>query len=257
MKWFFAAVLVLNLAAGGWIALSKPPVADFSAREVSPQQVKLLPAGLPASAPVADPTATLVEASAPLAVQPASAPAAQTLVAKAAAPAKAAAQVPAAKPAALACYRWGALDDAQLSRVKRELAPLRLKASQMAEQREEAPAADGKRWVYYPPLATQAETQTLIAELKGKGFDSYIVRTAGPRQGYLSLGLFGKASAAEALVARLKAAGYPNAGVDVRGKATQRVRLDFVRLESWQADKLRAAQQRLLPGVALQGVPCR
>ncbi|MFD2450314.1 SPOR domain-containing protein [Vogesella fluminis] len=104
----------------------------------------------------------------------------------------------------------GALDAKQLARVQGGLPALKLATAPQSSVKEEA-RGSGRVWVFYPPLATKAETQTLVAELKGKGFDSYIVKTEGEFSGHLSLGLFSKEAAAQALVARLKAAGYDKA----------------------------------------------
>jgi cell division septation protein DedD len=109
--------------------------------------------------------------------------------------------------------------------------------------------------VFYPPLATQAETQTLVAELKAKGFDSYIVQTAGDFKGYLSLGLFGREEGAQALVKRLKAAGYDKTKVDSRAEVVKVTTLSFRQLDEATAGKLKALQKRLLPGIPLQA--CR
>ena len=91
-----------------------------------------------------------------------------------------------------------------------------------------------------------------MAELKGKGFDSYIVKTEGEFRGHLSLGLFSKEAAAQALVVRLKAVGYDKAKVDARSELSQVTTLSFRALDAAQADKLRALQQRLLPGIPLR-----
>lgn len=259
MKWFFSVVVVLNVLLAGWIALQKTPEANFEAREVSPQLVALLPEGKP-----------LVEASAPavLSVMTASAPQAEAPPALVGTASMPAAALP-AKAVALAvpplasgdtpakqCLRWGALDARQLARVEGELAGLRLTPAQLKRQMQPGVAAGGKTWVYYPPLATRAETQTLIAELKAKGFDSYIVRSEGPFRGHLSLGLFGKIAGAQALQARLKAAGFPDAKIDARAQGSEVTTLRFTALAPWQVDKLRALQRRMLPGISLNHEPC-
>ena len=148
------------------------------------------------------------------------------------------------------CYSWGGLDPKQLERVQGGVPQLKLttppQASVVDEQR-----GSGKTWVFYPPLTTQAETQTLVAELKAKGFDSYIVQTAGEFKGHLSLGLFARDEGAQALVKRLKAAGYDKAKVDSRGDVVKVTTLTFRQLDEASADKLKALQKRLLPGIPL------
>jgi len=273
MKWFLVIVVVLNVLVGLYGVLKQKPVADIGAQDINAAQLTILPASWsPASAPVAQPEASAVTAlpdnldasvATPAAALPApvaSQPAAQKpVMQKPAAPLKTdtptVAKVeltPAAKPVAAGqCLAWGALDAKQLARVQGGLPALKLATAPQSSVKEEA-RGSGRVWVFYPPLATKAETQTLVAELKGKGFDSYIVKTEGEFSGHLSLGLFSKEAAAQALVMRLKAAGYDKARVDARSERSQLTTLSFRALDAAQADKLRALQQRLLPGIPLR-----
>ncbi|MDC7715267.1 SPOR domain-containing protein [Vogesella sp. LYT5W] len=283
MKWFLVIVVVLNVLVGLYGVLKQKPVADIGAQDINAAQLTILPASWsPASAPLAQPEASAVTAltdnldasvATPAAALPAtlaSQPSVQKpamqkplmqkpLMQKPVAPLKAdtptvakAELTPVAKPAAAGqCLAWGALDDKQLARVQGGLPALKLAAAPQSSVKE-AMRGSGRVWVFYPPLATKAETQTLVAELKGKGFDSYIVKTEGEFSGHLSLGLFSKEAAAQALVARLKAAGYDKAKVDARSERSQLTTLSFRALDAAQADKLRALQQRLLPGIPLR-----
>jgi hypothetical protein len=273
MKWFLVIVVVLNVLVGLYGVLKQKPVADIGAQDINAAQLTILPASWsPASAPVAQPEASAVTAlpdnldasvATPAAALPAtlaSQPAVQKpVMPKPAAPLKTdtptVAKVeltPAAKPVAAGqCLAWGALDAKQLARVQGGLPALKLATAPQSSVKEEA-RGSGRVWVFYPPLATKAETQTLVAELKGKGFDSYIVKTEGEFSGHLSLGLFSKEAAAQALVTRLKAAGYDKARVDARSERSQLTTLSFRALDAAQADKLRALQQRLLPGIPLR-----
>ncbi|MCD5360650.1 SPOR domain-containing protein [Chromobacterium aquaticum] len=271
MKWFLALVVVLNLLVAMYGSFKQRPPVDVRAQEVSPELVKLLPvnwkpnaASAPvASAPAAEP---LRESSAPKADKLV---AAKPKTAEASAPkalAKVEAKPAAAKPelkseakpepvkaaeAAAVCLQWGPLDDKLLSRVKGGVPQLKLKAGQLSEASKEEAAASGRFWVYYPPLATQAETSTLSSELKGKGFDNYIVKN-DDFKGHLSLGLFGKEDAAKALAARLKAAGYDKALVQQKGQKASKTTLSFKTLDAQQADKLKSLQKRLTPGIGLK-----
>lgn len=294
MKWFLVLIVVLNLAVAGYGSFKQRPPADVHAQEISPEQVKLLPADWqPASAAAG-------EASAPLKVL-ASMPQTETLkpedlskdASQAAAlkPAKALASGPlakaegkkpaetkpieakpaASKPAektaekpkteaikaepskALACYDWGTLDAKLLTRVKGGLPALKLKPEQVVESSKGEVKANGKFWVYHPPLATQAETQTLSAELKDKGFDNYIVHSA-EFKGSVSLGLFGQESAAKAMQARVKAAGFDKVAIEQKGQKSAATVLSFKALDPQQAERLQALQKRLTPGITLQ--PC-
>ena len=274
MKWFLVIVVVLNVLVGLYGVLKQKPATDIGAQDINAAQLTILPAGWrPASAPVAQPEASAVTAltdnldasvATPAATLPAiiaSQPSVQKPVMqkpvaqpKADTPTVAKAELkptPETKPAAGQCLAWGALDAKQLARVQGGLPALKLATAPQSSVKEELRGSGGV-WVFSPPLATKAETQTLVAELKGKGFDSYIVKTEGEFSGHLSLGLFSKEAAAQALVARLKAAGYDKARVDARSERSQLTTLSFRALDAAQADKLRALQQRLLPGIPLR-----
>lgn len=282
MKWFIGTLLVLNLLTALYGALKQKPETDIHAQDVNAAQLKLLPADWQppqASAPLASAPQPEAASSAPQAQAPqvASATAAVPAPAKEEkAPAKAAdpvkvevkpasavlakpapeSKLAAAKPveskavAANLCYSWGGLDPKQLERVQGGVPLLKLQTAPQASVVDEQ-RGSGKAWVFYPPLATQAETQTLVAELKGKGFDSYIVQTAGEYKGYLSMGLFSREEGAQALVKRLKAAGYDKAKVDSRGDVVKVTTLTFRQLDDATAEKLKALQKRLLPGKPL------
>ncbi|ERE17848.1 SPOR domain-containing protein, partial [Pseudogulbenkiania ferrooxidans] len=156
------------------------------------------------------------------------------------------------KPEALACYRWAGLNDSLLARVKGGVPQLKLNAGQLQEDSKEESKGSGRFWVYYPPLATQSETKTLSAEMRDKGFDNYIVSN-DEFKGNLSLGLFGKEDAAKTLVARLKAAGYDKAVVKSKDQPAKITALTFKDLDAAQAERLKALQKRLTPGIALKG----
>lgn len=264
MKWFFAAVVTLNLLVAGLIALQRTPQDDFGAREVSPQLISRLPEhGYPPAVTASAPGVEqgLTEASAPLALASVPAPVPVKPLAStpaALAPSATPAEAPVAKvEVAKQCYRWGELNDSQLARARGGIATLRLPAAQVSDSVREDKSSGGKAWVYYPPLATQSETLTLIAELKAKGLDSYIVRNEGPFRGYLSLGLFAKEEGAKALVKRLKDLGFDKAQIDARGTRSKKTTVSLRALTPEQVDKLKAVQQRLLPGIAVQPFSCK
>lgn len=286
MKWLLGALLVLNLFAGLYALIKQKPERDLKAQEVNAAQLKLLPpdwkppqlaSAAVASAPLAE-TASAPQASAPAVSKPAAAktasqpaaitpktavkPALAPSVTSPLAPTKPAEQpaVPlkpadtkqaTAKLAANLCRNWGPLDPKQLERVQGGLPSLQLATAPAASVKEEL-RGSGRIWVFYPPLATQAETQTLVSELRGKGFDSYIVKTDGAFKNHLSLGLFSKQDAAQALLQRLKEAGYDKAKLDVRGEQTRLTTLNFKALDDAALARLKALQQRLLPGIPLQ-----
>ena len=286
MKWFLVLIVLLNLAVAGYGSFKQRPPADVHAQEISPEQVKLLPADWqPASAPAGEASAPLKvlasmpqtealkpedlskAASQPVAVKPSKTEAsAATAKAEAknpppAKPVEKPAEKTAEKPKteaikaepskALACYDWGTLDAKLLTRVKGGLPGLKLKPEQLVESSKGEVKANGKFWVYHPPLATQSETQTLSAELKDKGFDNYIVHSA-EFKGSVSLGLFGQESAAKAMQAKVKAAGFDKVAVEQKGQKSAATVLSFKALEPQQAERLQALQKRLTPGIALQ-----
>lgn len=277
MKWLVALVVVLNLVVAMYGSLKQRPPLDVHAQEVSPGQVRLLPANWKPDASAPKAQASAPAASAPAAqplhetkpaasaaksqVKPAAKPEASKPAAKAAdKPQDKAGQEKAAQdkktqdkqPEALACYRWSGLNDSLLARVKGGVPQLKLKSSQMQEDSKEESKGSGRFWVYYPPLATQSETKTLSAEMRDKGFDNYIVSN-DEFKGNLSLGLFGKEDAAKTLVARLKAAGYDKAVVKSKDQPAKITALTFKDLDAAQAERLKALQKRLTPGIALKG----
>lgn len=287
MKWFIGTLVVVNLLAALYGALKQKPEVDIHAQEVNAAQLKMLPANWKppvasapeASAPVTDIASSMPQAEA-MAVVP-TVPTVSSATTTVATPKEAKAATVTAKPeaklpeakaddkavkqadikvaeakpvAATLCYSWGGLDPQQLARVQGGVPLLKLSSPPQASVVDQR-RGSGKAWVFYPPLATQAETQTLVAELKAKGFDSYIVQTAGEFKGYLSLGLFGREEGAQALVKRLKAAGYDKTKVDSRAEVVKVTTLSFRQLDEATAGKLKALQKRLLPGKPLQA--CR
>lgn len=281
MKWFLALVLALNLFLAAFGAFRQHQPVDIHAQEVNPGQLKVLPAdwvppgdasgasasspfAVAASAPVASaPAATkppLGAASAPAVAKPAAKAAAKSVAAKAAASAATARAVPAPakRPAALACVQWGALTPALLTRVDGGLPALKLAAAQLSRSQSAGDKSGGavRFWVYYPEQPNGATTQALSGELKHKGFDNYIVQNDGEFQGAISLGLYGKRDAAQAMVNRLKSAGYAKAAIAERGKGGVVTLLAFRSLTAAQLSSLTALQKRLTPGLPLKSVSC-
>lgn len=255
MKWFLALVVALNLGVALYGSLKQRPAVDIHAQEVSPEQLKLLPNGwvVPsASAEASAPKAQTVlpatldgKSETDTAATPTPAPVA-TKEEAAPAPGKA---LP-TKPETLACYQWGPLDARQLARVKARLASLKLEPAQLKEAQSSELRGSGKFWVYHPALVTQAEAQKLLADLKGKGFDGYIVQN-DDYKGSVSLGLFGSETSAQALAAKAKAAGFAKVVVEPRGQKVVTTRLTLSALNEEQTGRLTALQKRLLPRVPL------
>ncbi|MBV8049050.1 MAG: SPOR domain-containing protein [Paludibacterium sp.] len=274
MKWFLGLIVALNLFVGAVVLLRQHDPVNIHSHEVSPEQLKVLPADWQPDANASAPFAASapVSASAPIALaQTTSSPLGKASPAPAAKAEASAVKSPAAKPAekrknaasapaarmvkadARQCAQWGDLNDTLLARVKGGLPGMHLAASQLESQAVEGKVGAGVRyWVYIP---ASASTAALSAELKGKGFDNYVVQNVGDYKGALSLGLFGKPEGAQALADRLKKAGYDKAAVLPRGKTTL-TRLVFKGLSDSQMQTLTALQKRLTPGVALQTTAC-
>lgn len=280
MKWFLALIVVLNIlvAAAGLLRQHDP--VNIHSHEVSPEMLKVLPDGWQsaanasapavASAPVAasmplalmqttrsplGKAASSPAASAPHAAAPkAAAPAAAKKAAPAApAAAKKTAQLAADKPALRQCAQWGELSATLAERVKDGLAGLHLAANQMdSKQVEGHDAANVRYWVFVP---AKNVTASLSSELKGKGFDNYVVQNEGEFHGALSLGLFGKEDGAKALQGKLRGAGFAKAEVVARSK-TALTRYEFRSLDDKQLQALTALQKRLTPGLALHTQAC-
>ncbi|WP_028535812.1 SPOR domain-containing protein [Paludibacterium yongneupense] len=281
MKWFLGLVVVLNLLAALYGSLKQHVPVDIHAQEISPAQLKTLPADwqppeasgarvVLASAPVASAPvaasapATGADAVAVRKIKASPAPAASAAAsASKAAPAKpvaskpAAAVAPTARAAPAICYSWGGLDDKLLARVKGGLPALKLEPAQISSSAAESTRGSGRFWVHYPPLATRAETQTLSSELKGKGFDNYVVQNDSESKGGLSLGLFGREDGARALADRVKAAGFDKVQVDAKGQKAKSTTLTFSALQAGQVTALQALQKRLTPGIALRSSNCQ
>jgi hypothetical protein len=277
MKWFLGLVVVLNLLAALYGSLKQHVPVDIHAQEISPAQLKALPAdwqppeasGASARVVLASaPAASTPAASAPLAqgveaapvhkIKSASAPVASSAPVAARTAAKTAPVVAhGAKPTPAICYNWGALDEKLLARVKGGLDTLKLDAAQMSSSAADTVRGSGRFWVHYPPLATRAETQTLSSELKGKGFDNYIVQNDADSKGGLSLGLFGREDGARALATRVKAAGFDKVEVDAKGQKVKSTQLTFSALQPAQLTALQALQKRLTPGIALRSSNCQ
>lgn len=62
-------------------------------------------------------------------------------------------------------------------------------------------------WVYIPPLSNRQQSLQLLNELKGRGFDGYIL-TQGEMSEGISLGLFNNEQAAENLNNKVRQLGY-------------------------------------------------
>lgn len=231
MKWFFSIVVVLNLLVFAYGQL-KPSHQDVEAQpELNASQIKLLPPGWVAASEPASEAASESQQTAE-ASQPGS-----------------------EAPPAL-CFTWGKLNDKLLARVKGGLPSLRLTSAQLSEDTaEEKPR---KQYVvYYPALTTEADTNQMAMDLATAGFPSSVM--TGQGRGNLSLGTFSEENNAKRLERRVRAAGFDRVKLDERSDDSQKTsatQLTFNRLTDEQAQKLKALQQRLTPGIRVKETPC-
>ena len=231
MKWFFSIIVVLNLVVFAY-GQFKPGRQDAVAQpDINAAQVKLLPQNwTSASGSAGEPllTAASTEAS-----QPGE-----------------------EKPAAL-CFEWGKLNDNLLARVKGGLPSLRLTGEQMGESAsEEKPRK--QYLVYYPALSSAEDTNQMAMDLAAGGFPSNVI--TGQGRGNLSLGVFSDESNAKRLERRVRAAGFDRVKLEERNDENQKnsvTQLTFSQLSDEQAQKLKALQQRLTPGIRVKEVPCQ
>ncbi|RAS14292.1 sporulation related protein [Microvirgula sp. AG722] len=134
------------------------------------------------------------------------------------------------------CLALGAFGEQDVASVRAALGKQGLKAKESVSETGGRPT--GKHWVYLPPAADRAAANTRSLELKGKGFDNYVVANE-PNKNALSLGLFSQESAARAFVAKLSAAGITGADIESRGKGIKQTRFLLDGLEPAEAGAVR------------------
>ncbi|MDF3933213.1 SPOR domain-containing protein [Pseudomonas citronellolis] len=115
------------------------------------------------------------------------------------------AEAPAAAPAQeSACLYLGPFgDETRAKALEQRLTSLDMHVSR---QKVDAAAATDY-WVYLPPLASRQASLWQLRELQARKIDSYII-TEGDLADGISLGIFQSKDSADAVVERLKVAGY-------------------------------------------------
>ena len=93
--------------------------------------------------------------------------------------------------------------------------------------------ADFDSWVYIPPLANRQQSLQLLNELKGRGFDGYLL-TKGELAEGISLGLFKNENAARDLNNKVRELGYSSAIKRV-DRGTKAIWLEFTQVEELTA----------------------
>ena len=115
------------------------------------------------------------------------------------------------------------------------------------------PATDQVRssfWVHIPPLASEAEAQAVVADLAGRGIESFVILDEPELRNGISLGVFHDVTSAERHAARFVGIGYP-----VTIRAALRRRPAF-RLQGSLNGELAALEGALDPGLVIEDVAC-
>lgn len=198
MKWFFAGLLVLNVAFLAWnwqqvTAFSSPTVAPANTRLEKDTGLRLLselkakPAARPvAEAPVVEPEsqpeAPVVEqADATVAESPTHTPSGNV-------------PEPVIEPPKLLCLRLATLE----SRAQAQDVVAALKQGAADRIREGTETGSKKRyWVLLPPAGSAAATSTAIERLKKAGIKDYYLVRSGEYKNAISLGLFSSPDSAQ------------------------------------------------------------
>jgi cell division septation protein DedD len=102
------------------------------------------------------------------------------------------------------CLFLGDFDDqAQASTLEQRLLGLDIQSEvQVIEA-----STDGDYWVYMPPLASREASLRQLRELQARKIDGYLIAEGDLANG-VSLGIFPRQEAAEAVMQRLRSAGY-------------------------------------------------
>ena len=144
---------------------------------------------------------------------------------------------PAPEPEEL-CWFWGPLQASDADQLASTLAE---KLAGVRVERRAVPAEKNGWWVMVPPLASKADADKKVGELKGLGVnDLFVIHEAGPSQFAISLGVFSTEKGGQARLAELKVKGVksarlvPRAGkenqfsVEARGPATNKAEIEEI-----------------------------
>lgn len=214
MKWLFVFLVLFNLGAFGWGALSRAPQGEsWRLREFHPEKIRILSADE---------------------------------LTKLTAHAKPKAHV--ARSAPQQCLVWSGITDADLGSARNVLASLSGKP-----KFSEVQGGERERfWVYLPPARSTGEAEKVIDKLREKGLDSkdyFIVRDPGALRNAISLGVFSTREAAQFRLSSLQDKGVSGAELGLRDKVSVS---DFVLFDS--SDALQEELGRLAGQIRLSEV---
>lgn len=220
MKWLFVFLVLFNLGAFGWNALSRPLNQEetWRLREFHPEKIRIVSE--------AEMARTASKGSK-----------------------KTAGVAPRAE--LQQCLVWAGIPDADVSQAKQLLEGLKtgLKVKQLAGEERE------RYWVYLPPVKSTSAAEKTIASLRDKGLDSkdyFIVRDPGALRNAISLGVFSTQEAAQFRLSSLQDKGVSGAELGLRDKV--RVN-DFVVFDA--SDATQEALSRLSSQIRLSEVSKR
>lgn len=150
------------------------------------------------------------------------------------------------------CLEWGLFAGPDVARAAAAIGQLEL--PQALVQRVVADV--GGYWVYIPPLATKADVDRRINELKALGVtDFYAVQDQTPWRNAISLGIFKNEEAAKNFLAGLREKGVRSAVVERRENFLKQMAY-FVRDPSEVTVTRLAELQRAFPGSEIKAVVC-
>lgn len=236
MKWILGLLVVINLVFfavmrwGGSLTVdagSPPLQASYNADKIN---VLALSA---ASSPVA---ASAVVASAVVAAM-SSTPQVTT---------------PAVKPVKLSCMEWGEFSGADLPRVEKALASLKL-GDKLKQRHVEHVSG---YWVYIAPMKTHVQVEQKVAQLKERGVEDYfVIQEPGAWQNAISLGVFKTEEAAKKYLTKLQGQGVKTATVGERSSKQGSTVLLLRNLGGTLPSQL-LTLQKSFPDSELKRVPC-
>ena len=186
MKWLFVFLVLFNLGAFGWNALSRPlnQGETWRLREFHPEKIRIV---------------------------------SEAEMARGASKAGKKTAGVAARAELQQCLVWAGIPDVDVSQAKQLLEGMKtgLKVKLLAGEERE------RYWVYLPPAKSTSAAEKVIQSLRDKGLDSkdyFIVRDPGALRNAISLGVFSTQEAAQFRLSSLQDKGVSGAEVGLRDK---------------------------------------
>lgn len=242
MRWLFFVFLVANALVYALVNFGGGSSAiDPRSREINASQVRIVTGQLAARTAVSSGTASVPQASAPLA----------SAVAKAEAPKpEPSSPVADAQPKTV-CLRWSGLTAELAEQARGRIKALGLSATEIGG------SENAKVWVYIPPLATHEAALEKARQLKEMGVEDYFVVNDGKRwQNSVSLGLFSTREAGERRLAELRAKGVRSAVLRDKDDTLKPLTFHLKNVSAQDRQKLEKSGGKLA-SVPLREVACK